>query len=298
MQIKIYSPTNHKVKALIYWASWSWKTRFAWTALKPVFASAEWGLLSVADKNVAYGEIKTLDDLRKFLKYLQTEKHSFETVVIDSISEINDIIKADIEFRTGRPMQLQDWWALSKTIEKILRSFRDLPMHVLFVAQEMSDKDEDVVTKIIPSLSGKSATKIAYFMDVVGYITIDKNWERHIVTGSNSKYLTKDRSNLIGNDTEVDFSVRIKKAQGIKIGTEKVIAEIDTQVQDVEMLETPNLNKLKEHLLSKWLDKRQPAEKYLSDALWKMVNLDDYTDAQAEADLVILNRKSDTKKTL
>jgi hypothetical protein len=38
-----------------------------------------------------------MQDLRDLLLYLKNQKHSYETVVIDSISEINDIIKAEIE---------------------------------------------------------------------------------------------------------------------------------------------------------------------------------------------------------
>jgi hypothetical protein len=44
--------------------------------------------------------------LRDFLK---NQEHDFETLVIDSITEISDIIKIQIEKRTGRKMQIQDW---------------------------------------------------------------------------------------------------------------------------------------------------------------------------------------------
>lgn len=124
-------------------------------------------MLSIAGKNPAFVEIRSLKDLQDLLDYLKTQKHEFETVIIDSITEINDIIKIDIEKRTGRSMQLQDWGELSKKIRGVLRGFRDLPMHTLFIAQESVDKDEDKVTKIVPSLNGKAATEIAYFMDIV-----------------------------------------------------------------------------------------------------------------------------------
>jgi hypothetical protein len=47
MQIKMFRPTDHKVKALIYGASGAGKTVFGGTAPKPIFASAESGLLSL-----------------------------------------------------------------------------------------------------------------------------------------------------------------------------------------------------------------------------------------------------------
>lgn len=227
MEIKKFAPTTHKVKAVVYGASGSGKTVLGGTAPNPIFASAEGGLLSIADKEPAFVEIKTLNDLKSLLAYLQKEKHDFETVVIDSISEINDIIKMDIERKNGRAMQLQDWGTLAKEIKAIFRGFRDLPMHVLFIAQETSEKDEDVVVKIVPSLNGKAATEIAYFMDIVGYIYIEKaTGERKIVTLPSSKLLTKDRTNLIGNDSPVDFNGWVEIVKGIKLGEQKVLAEV------------------------------------------------------------------------
>lgn len=233
MEIKKFSPVDHKVKAVIYGASWCWKTVFGWTAPNPIFASAEGGLLSIADKQPAFVEIKTLNDLKSLLQYLKTEKHEFETVVIDSISEINDIIKMDIEKKNGRPMAIQDRWTLSKEIKSIFRWFRDLPMHILFIAQESSEKDEDVVVKVVPSLNWKAASEIAYFMDIVWYIYIEKSGERKIITNSNTKLLTKDRTWTIWNDTPCDFSTWIERAKGVKIGEQEVIWSFD-EVQDTE----------------------------------------------------------------
>jgi hypothetical protein len=65
-------------------------------------------MLSIADKQVSFVEVKSLSDLKSLLAYLMSNDHGFETVVIDSISEINEIIKTDIEKRTGKNMQLQD----------------------------------------------------------------------------------------------------------------------------------------------------------------------------------------------
>lgn len=243
IQIKNFVPLDHKVKAVIYGASGAWKTVFGATAPKPIFASAEGGLLSVADKNIQFVEIKSLKDLQELLIYLKTEKHDFETVVIDSITEINDIIKQDIEKRTGKWMQLQDWWELAKKIKAILRWFRDLDMHVIFLAQEVSESDEGVVTKIVPSLNGKAATEIAYFMDNVGYLMIDKTGERKLLTQPNAKLLTKDRSWLIWNDCPVDFSEWVNRVKKIKTGTQVVSVDFEAEIDEKTWNELPQPKK-------------------------------------------------------
>lgn len=246
LEIKKFAPVDHKVKAVVYWASGTGKTVFGWTAPKPIFASAEGGLLSIADKEPAFVEIKSLNDLKSLLQYLQKEKHDFETVVIDSITEINDIIKSDIEKKTWKSMQLQDWGTLSKEIKGIFRGFRDLPIHVLFIAQESNDKDEDKITKVVPSLNWKAASEIAYFMDIVGYLFVWKDGQRKMITASNEKLLTKDRTNLIGNESPIDFSVWVDLAKWIKIKeSQETIGEID-EVKEKEEKPLPQPAKKEE----------------------------------------------------
>ena len=147
---------------------------FASTAPKPIFLSAESGLLSIK-KEVDFITIRSLDDLRDAYLELRDKKdeYGYETIIIDSITEINDIIKAEIEKRNGRTMQIQDWGELSKTIKNLFKMFRDLDYHVLMIAQENIEKDEERIHKIVPGLNGKSATTIAYFMDIVGYLSVE-----------------------------------------------------------------------------------------------------------------------------
>lgn len=206
LKIQTFQPENSYIKALIYGPSGAGKTTFAATAPKPIFASSEKGLMSIRHLSPQFAEINSLQDLKDLYNFLKNEKHDFETVVIDSITEINDIIKTEIETRNKRNMQLQDWGILQKEIKDILRKFRDLPMHIIFLAQETTEKDEEKIVKYLPSLNGKSATEIAYYMDTVGYCFIDKLGNRKIGTMPNEKYLTKDRTNVIDGGENQNFS--------------------------------------------------------------------------------------------
>lgn len=249
MEIKQFAPTSHKIKALIYGAAGSGKTVFGGTAKDAIFASAEGGLLSIADKAPNYVNIKSLGDLKEFYAYMATKPHNFKTVIIDSITEINEIIKADIERKTGRNMQLQDWGVLAKEIAKILRMFRDLPLNVIFISQEVKeDAAEGELGKILPSLNGKAATNIAYFMDIVGYIFVDKNGDRKIITGSNQRLLTKDRSNKIGNEAPLDFEEWVKRISEIKVVEKENIVDTFTAEKEPAQNETIGeaVNKVKQ----------------------------------------------------
>lgn len=107
--------------------------------------------MSICHLQPQFAEINSLQDLKDLYNFLKNEKHDFETCVIDSITEINDIIKSEIEARNKRNMQLQDWGILQKEIKDILRKFRDLPMHIIFLAQETTEKDEEKIVKYLPN---------------------------------------------------------------------------------------------------------------------------------------------------
>jgi len=271
MEIRTFIPTDHFLKCLIYGPSGSGKTVFTGTAEEAIYASAEGGLLSIADKNPQFAEIKSLKDLADLYSYLTKEKHGYETIVIDSITEINEIIKAEIEKKTGHTMQLQDWGTLAAKIRKLFRDFRDLPMNVILIAQESYITDEDKIKKVVPSLNGKAATEIAYFMDVVGYIHLEPDGSRWIETSSNRKLLTKDRTNVISNDAKMDFSEWLKFASKIKTGKQKVEA---THVQAPTQAASPSgskkhLRALQEELMARGAKNKEEALNLLNNLLVK-----------------------------
>jgi len=79
-------------------------------------------------------------------------------------------------------------------------------MHVIIICQEKMVNDEDSIAQIVPMLNGKNATEIAYMMDIVGYMYLDKQWVRHITTDPSPKIVSKDRSWKIWRDASLDFS--------------------------------------------------------------------------------------------
>lgn len=230
MEIKTYTPTTHKVKALVYGPSGAGKTSFWGSAPKPIFASAEGGLLSIASIKPAYVDIRSTKDLTELYEYLKNKEHPYETVIIDSITEINEIIKAGIEKKNGRGMQLQDWGFLEKEISDILRKFRDLNMHVLFLALEKYEKDGDKIEKIYPLLNGKAQTGIAGFMDIVGYIMVDGSGNRKIITKSNSRTLSKARGVVLEED-DTNFASWVQKCQEIVVWDEVTLYDSEDEAR-------------------------------------------------------------------
>ncbi len=289
IQIKTFTPKDHKIKALIYGAAGSGKTVFAGTAPNAIFASAEGGLLSVADKAPDFVDIKAMRDLTALYQYLEAGDHKYETVIIDSITEINEIVKLEIEKRTGHSLQLQDCGEVAAKMSNLLRKFRDLPMNVLFIAQEQYINDEQKIKKITPELNGKSATAIARFMDIVGYIHIETDGTRWIETSTNKNLLTKDRTQKIGDQTPMDFAEWLKAAATIKTGEQKVKVELETvEAPKVATPGRPHLLAFQKELVRRGGNTKAAALNILNKSLGMNSGTLDFTEEEASSMLVQL----------
>src|SRR4051812_49045287 len=109
MQIRTYQPAVARLRALTYGPSGIGKTRFGATASNALFISAEAGLLSVTDRSVNNAEIKSMADLRDAYEFLSKPGHGYETVVIDSLTEIQSFIIANMT--GGKRMPQKGEWS-------------------------------------------------------------------------------------------------------------------------------------------------------------------------------------------
>ena len=126
----------------------------------------------------------------------------YKTVVIDSLSEVQkylmyqllgiDIGKAKLDSEPETAQQ-RDWLASADMIRLLVRSFRDLPMHVIFIcAEEPND-----LGKLEPKLPGKLSGEVPGFMDIVGYLAKvkgkDEDTRRLHLAAGNKKWKSKHR---------------------------------------------------------------------------------------------------------
>src|SRR5512140_3187219 len=86
--VKAASTTQGKLKMVVYGNSGVGKTVFASTAPKPLFLSVEAGLLSIAHKDIDVVEINSTEDLNGAFDLLKNGKHQYESVVLDSLTEM------------------------------------------------------------------------------------------------------------------------------------------------------------------------------------------------------------------
>lgn len=183
----------HGVKVIVYSRAGMGKTSLCATAPSPVVCSAESGLLSLRPENITrmFGanvpgisynlpiiEINTLQDLVEVERWAATssEAKQFETICLDSITEIGEKILTNAKQQVKDPRQ-----AYGELIEKAIatiKSFRDLRgYNVYMAAKEERVKDGGTgATLAGPSMPGqKAGPAMPYLYDEVFNLNIGRD---------------------------------------------------------------------------------------------------------------------------
>jgi hypothetical protein len=105
----------------------------------------------------------------------------YRTVIVDSLSEIeamnfSKILGLDsVGLDAGDDLEVAGYPQFRKnmhTMERITRSFRDLPLNFLVICAESYSQDELKRYHYSPKLTGQLRTNIQGFFDVVGWLTV------------------------------------------------------------------------------------------------------------------------------
>lgn len=207
------------VKLLIYGESGMGKTAICATAPKPIVISAESGLLVLNRKNLEklYGVnnpgitydlpvivIKNVQDLVDVEIWLRTsaEARNFQTVCIDSITEIGETVLNNSKRTVKDPRQA--YGEMIEKMETAIRAFRDLPGKNVYMAAKL-EPAKDELTGIVrygPSMPGqKLGQKLPYFFDEVFKLGVNKDAQgqsfRFLQTASDLQNIAKDRSGAL-----------------------------------------------------------------------------------------------------
>jgi len=213
--------TAQAVKLLVYGQAGAGKTSLIPTLPKPVILSAEGGLLSIADTNLPFIEITNIDDLREAYKWLtsSTEAAEFESVALDSISEIAEVV-LNAEKKINKDPRAA-YGAMQEQMADIIRGFRDLPGKHVYMSAKL-EKTQDEMGRVLyaPSMPGnKTGQSLPYFFDEVLALRVEKdaegNTRRALMTDGDGLWLAKDRSGKLEVWEDADLGEIIKKIGGV-----------------------------------------------------------------------------------
>jgi len=209
--------TAQAVKLLVYGQAGAGKTSLIPTLPKPVILSAEGGLLSIADTNLPFIEITSMDDLREAYKWLNSsaEAAEFESVALDSISEIAEVV-LNAEKKINKDPRAA-YGAMQEQMADIIRGFRDLPGKHVYMSAKL-EKTQDEMGRVLyaPSMPGnKTGQSLPYFFDEVLALRVEKDAEgmtrRALMTDGDGLWLAKDRSGKLEVWEDADLGDIIRK---------------------------------------------------------------------------------------
>lgn len=208
------------VKILVYGHAGSGKTTLSATLPSPFIISAEGGLLSIADADINYAEVSSLNDVMEVYEWVTSsnEAKQYQSIALDSISEIGEVV-LNHEKKINKDPRAA-YGAMQEQLGDIIRAFRDISgKHVYFTAKCEKSQDEQGRVLYAPSMPGnKTGQSLPYFFDEVLALRVEldakKNPVRALMTQSDGLWQAKDRSGKLDAWCEPDLNAIINKIAG------------------------------------------------------------------------------------
>lgn len=136
------------------------------------------------DDNIQVRDVSTWDDLETTYWWLHKNPGRYKTVVIDTASQLQKLaIDRAMRGREQHPsmkgkklgdfgsMSKKDWGQVSSLMKDWLTRFRDLPMEVVFIAQDRTFKeDEDEAEGIDPSVGPALSPSVASHLNAIVHV--------------------------------------------------------------------------------------------------------------------------------
>lgn len=209
------------VKVLVYGHAGAGKTTLATTLPNPVIISAEGGLLSIKDSNIPYLEVNSMESLHEAYTWLLTpEGRAFDSVVLDSLSEIGEVVL--IHEKTQNKDGRAAYGEMATQMTALIRAFRDLDSkNVLMTAKVEKSQDEIGRMLYAPSMPGaKLGQALPYFFDLVLALRVEKDADgvaqRALMCDSDGLWMAKDRSGKLQAWEQPDLGAIIREIGGAK----------------------------------------------------------------------------------
>jgi hypothetical protein len=213
--------TSHGVKCLVYSASGVGKTRLCATAPRPLIISAESGLLSLRKVSIPTIEVSTMAELQEAYRWVTTaaESAQFETVCLDSLTEMAEVLLANLIKTKGQNDPRKAFGELIPQMSEMIRAFRDIPGKNVYMSAKMEYTKDEETGRMIYTISmpgQKLGPQIPFFFDEVFFLGISKpdaqgNTFRYLQTQPDIQHVAKDRSDSLAMYEPPDLGALFRK---------------------------------------------------------------------------------------
>jgi len=184
--------------------------------------------------NVDVYPMRTWADFDPIFWLLKSSNHGYQVLGVDTITMMATIamkwiLKDDASRDFSRDPMMPDkrhWGKLGEILKNLIIDLRDLPMHVIFAAQEKMTTSEDdeggVVQEVHPELSPSPRSTLLSAVSIIGRLYAreveleggKKRMERRMLLGAHTKFVSKNRFDELRpierNPTLAKFIARIE----------------------------------------------------------------------------------------
>lgn len=205
-------------KVCVYGPNGSGKTRFAASAPKVLLVdcSEEGDRSAKGMPGVRVIRIDKWEDIGVIYWWLKAGNHPFESVAIDTVTMMHELAMSFVlgeaedrdPTRVRAMPQQKDWGRSGQLTKSMCLAFRNLPLHVVFTAQERTQEDRETeeILEITVDLPKNARGTITGAVGVLGKMDPEqvrvktrqgkkkKIWKDRLLLGKDELMVTKDRT--------------------------------------------------------------------------------------------------------
>ena len=180
-RIMAVADVSTKLNMLLYGRSGTGKTTIIGSAPKPllILDIRERGTNSIRTREDTFVlPINNWKDLEEAYWYLVSGKRKFASLAMDTVTQLQDYALAEVRGSTDGLVSRKSWGEASALLKTWIMLFRDLPMNVIFTAQdrktkgqedeEDGDDDNSIMPEIGPYVMPSVAKILNAAVDVIG----------------------------------------------------------------------------------------------------------------------------------
>lgn len=238
---KVSSITSRGIKVALFGDSGVGKTWQIRTLNRPFVVSAEKGLLTLSRyaeaEGILYGEIKSMADLKECRIWLQNNPDEYETIVLDSVSEIAEICLA--EAKKSNKDSRKAYGDMMDIVMEEIKAFlniEDKDMVFIFQNGRIEDSDSGKVLYSPITPSTKFAAKMPYLFDEVLAVRArpvkdeegNTQIDRYIQCQNDGVWNCKDRSGYLYIEENADLGALLRIIHNKGVDPLTPVAEEET----------------------------------------------------------------------